>query len=970
MRRLEALLLMAGCAAAGCSKLRAAPDELDALMLRGDSAYADAEFAAARTLWRSALPEATKAGDTAREARLLTSIGLAAWRLGEYSEARSIGERALALKLTARLEPDLFKSYNALGLLANDEGRLDDALTLYQSAANAARATGDHISLAKSANNIALVQVARGQFVQARAGYLEAIRVGRLAGQALIEGRAQSNLAALDIQLGDPGSALQAVRRALLILRAIGDRAGEQNALGQLGTAYDMLGEPRRALAAFDSALQLSREQGLQQEEASNLELLAGVYRQAGDLQRALDLFEAANRLNLRLGLAVEQGANRRNSAEIHARMGRTDLARAAALAARSLHRSAGVPVEELRDLLLLAELASLGARETEAAAYLKAAEALSLRLDARIARVELALARATLADRAAHHREVLATLQAASSDLDRGGFGSEWQAAALRARAYARLNRLDSATLAGQHAVAAVERVRAGFGSSMLRGAYAAEKQQAYSDLVEIFLRQDRTAEALEVADAARSRALLEHLAAVGRDAGGADSTIRTLAEGERLLRLIDSVVSRLDALEAVSPAERDVTSGEQTRVLTSRLVESRSSYEALLVRVAERDASGMALLGGGRLDARQVQGALRPGEAMLEYLAAPTRLTTFVVTRDAVHSISTDVPREELARRVRLARDLLSDPLDAAQRSRQVLSGLFAVLIAPAERAGWLAGTERLLIVPHSVLAYLPFAALQDEHSGRYLMERYALLHLPSAAALSALRAAGNGRSARRSGGQAMAFAPFPASLPGSLHEVRTFRDALSSAKAREGPRATERRLRQALSAGGVVHLATHGVLNSRNPMFSRIELATGEGTPEDDGRLEVHELLALRTDASLVFLSGCETGVGAAWSTQFARGEDYATLAQAFLFSGVGNVVGTLWPIQDDGAAAFAERFYAALGSQPPAEALATAQRQMLKDGRFGSPYHWAAYQVFGSNDLDLPPHIAAGMSVSPN
>jgi CHAT domain-containing protein len=241
---------------------------------------------------------------------------------------------------------------------------------------------------------------------------------------------------------------------------------------------------------------------------------------------------------------------------------------------------------------------------------------------------------------------------------------------------------------------------------------------------------------------------------------------------------------------------------------------------------------------------------------------------------------------------------------------------------------------------------------------------------LHLPSAAGLNVLRGAHGDPPARSRKSQATAFAPFPTALPGSLREVGAFQAGLGRGTVRAGKRATEQRLRQALSEGGIVHLATHGVLNSRNPMFSRVDLIAGRGNPRDDGRLEVHELLALRTDASLVFLSGCETGVGAAWSTQFERGEDYATLAQAFLFSGVGNVVGTLWPIQDDGAAVFAGLFYAALGSQPPAEALATAQRQLLKDGRFGSPYHWAAYQVFGSNDLELPPHIAAGLSVSPN
>ena len=94
----------------------------------------------------------------------------------------------------------------------------------------------------------------------------------------------------------------------------------------------------------------------------------------------------------------------------------------------------------------------------------------------------------------------------------------------------------------------------------------------------------------------------------------------------------------------------------------------------------------------------------------------------------------------------------------------------------------------------------------------------------------------------------------------------------------------------------------------------MFSHVALASRDQTwGSDDGRLEVHELLNLSIDSRLVFLSGCETGLGVAGSTSFAPGEDYVTLAQAFLHSGADNVVATLWRVEDDGASTFTEAFY---------------------------------------------------------
>ncbi len=188
------------------------------------------------------------------------------------------------------------------------------------------------------------------------------------------------------------------------------------------------------------------------------------------------------------------------------------------------------------------------------------------------------------------------------------------------------------------------------------------------------------------------------------------------------------------------------------------------------------------------------------------------------------------------------------------------------------------------------------------------------------------------------------------------------------LGQAKLYVGKSATESQLRTALSNGALVHVASHGVMNARSPMFSRIEMAGDRTTPSDDGRLEVHEVLGLSIRSPLVFLSGCETGFGAGWSTAFARGEDYATLAQAFLYAGAGNVVATLWPVVDAGAAQFAEAFYGTLADVGPAEALARAQREMIADSRYGHPYYWAAYRLAGIGELFGRAQKVSALSVS--
>jgi CHAT domain-containing protein len=304
-------------------------------------------------------------------------------------------------------------------------------------------------------------------------------------------------------------------------------------------------------------------------------------------------------------------------------------------------------------------------------------------------------------------------------------------------------------------------------------------------------------------------------------------------------------------------------------------------------------------------------------------------------------------------------VTRELLAragDPLAAAT----ALEALDDILLGPARRAEALAGKRSLIVVPHGALTYLPFGALRNRETGRYLVEDYTLMHLPSAGALPVLRGGSPGPAP--TGATSVAFAPFPGALPGTETEAREMERGFGGARVVSGRSATEARVRATLGSAAIVHLATHGVLNARNPLFSRIELVPGSRDPGDDGRLEVHEVDRASIGAGLVFLSGCETALGAAGATSVAGGEDYATLARAFLHAGAGNVIATLWRIEDAGAAAFAKSFYRELargggGHGNLTEALALAQREMLRQARYRAPYYWAGYQLSGSGDLPL-------------
>jgi tetratricopeptide (TPR) repeat protein len=956
-RRLAVIVALTACTAAPDSR---GPPAL----AQPESLYFHGQIDSARALWRAELTRAGAQHDSARVAQVLTWLGLAAWKQGDLAEARRIGEQALALKLRRGFAADLAKSYNALGLVAWHQARLTDGDSLFGHAIVRAQATGDTKALAAATANLGLIRVEQGRFAAARDDLQVAGRLARDVGESRLEGNALTNLAMLDIRTGDAAAAIPELEQARAAYRSVGLTAQEQNALGQLGTAYDALGEPRLALAALDSALAQARAQGLRQEEASDLEALARQYRTAGDLHRALDFYARARAIDADQDLQTEFGADLREEAEIYAVLGDLDGSHRHAAEALARHRKLDAPLEVFADHLLLADLATRAHHDAAADAELGSARTLAARFDIRTARVDVALAEARVAGARGDPRRVLRVLAVAAPDLSRGGYDTEWEAAALRSRAAAQLGRLPDAVAAGREAVAAVEHIRGRFGSGQLRTSFLADRAAAYADLVDVLLRQGRGAEAFEVSDAARGRALLEHLAVTGRATPLVDAAVRPLQESEALRRQITALVSKIDE------AERDIASGADpaesasVRMLYDEVARARTQYEAALVTAAEHAGDVDPLLGGGVVDATQLRASLRGDEALVEYLVAADRVWSFVVTRDTIAWFETAITRKNLVSRVRLARDLVGHPAGPGATAPPVLGALFDVLVRPAVQSGALHGVHRLIVVPHDVLTYLPFAALRDEATGRFLVEDYALLLLPSAAVLPAVRQRPSFAGWSSSGS---VFAPLPDDLPATRGEATAVRAAFEQVAARLGRSATERRFRAALGAGGIVHVASHGRLDAANPLFSAITFAARSAAPDDDGRFEVHELLGLTVSSPLVFLSGCETGLGPAGSTSFARGEDYATLAQAFLFAGARNVVATLWRVEDDGAGAFAALFYRYLGADDPVMSLARAQRALLSHSRYTAPYYWAPYVVSGEGRMLVLPQTRRQVSV---
>jgi hypothetical protein len=672
---------------------------------------------------------------------------------------------------------------------------------------------------------------------------------------------------------------------------------------------------------------------------------MAELYQSNGQYKPSLDLLREARVLADSLGMMTKLAHIALAESHASAALGNLPVARLRATALVSRLRHEGARGDELEAELYAAELAQRAGDRAGADARLDTASAVAAALGTSLARVRVALGRARVLDARAAANDVPTVLGLLRGDSLLHTAEEQTERDALLARARLRLGAVDSAVAAGRRAVAGAERIRARLLTGELRAGYTSNRATVYADLVMALLRKGEVDEAFRVADAARGRSLIERLGAESRSlrSGGRPAA----AELRQLLARIELLTLRLRATDSARTRDRGPADDTLAGALARKLGDARREYEALLVRAAP-DEPAASILGTRTVGTADVRRSLRAGEALVEFLSTRERLLTFVVTRDGVRWSESPVSDDDLAERVRSVRSVIASRGPGGDAP---LRAMYDRLIAPIERSRMLAGVRTLVVVPHGALTYLPIAALvQASSGGRYLIEDYSIVMLASASALPLLRE----RAAARGSEQASVLAPLPAELPASREEASAVVHASPGAHAWVGDAATERVLRDALARGGVVHVASHGVYEKRSPMFSGIRLASTRQAvaPDDDGRLETHEVLAMSVHTPLVFLSGCETALGPAWGTSFERSDDYVTLAQAFLFAGAQNVVATLWRIDDRSAADLAGRFSRALAGSSPAEALATAQRELIRGGTYRHPYHWAAYVVSGS------------------
>lgn len=285
--------------------------------------------------------------------------------------------------------------------------------------------------------------------------------------------------------------------------------------------------------------------------------------------------------------------------------------------------------------------------------------------------------------------------------------------------------------------------------------------------------------------------------------------------------------------------------------------------------------------------------------------------------------------------------------------------LQTLYTDLISPIENALPTAG-QTLVIEPHNVLWLVPFAALKMPNN-QWMGDRWPLIYTPSHRTLKEIRQeppyaakgeakaviVGNPVMPNASTQKELAVHLGP--LPGAEQEAKAIYEVLSQKGATLllGSEATESRVKELSQTHNIVHLATHGIAYTTDPLASFVAFSP---TAEENGLLTAREVATNRSlPLDLVVLSACQTGLGK------ISGEGMLGLSRAFLIAGARTVVVSQWSVSDMATTALMVAFYQAYSQNgEKAIALQKAMASVRNNPDYQHPRYWAAFVLVGAEN----------------
>lgn len=334
--------------------------------------------------------------------------------------------------------------------------------------------------------------------------------------------------------------------------------------------------------------------------------------------------------------------------------------------------------------------------------------------------------------------------------------------------------------------------------------------------------------------------------------------------------------------------------------------------------------------------LNLPEVQKSLPAGVAVVQYFPTDEALFIFVVTHDQFRLREVKLKKSELDQNIVTYLARMQKPAANDVQLATLSSQLYQALVTPIETD--LAQVETVFLIPSGRLQLLPFSALTDAQ-GKLLIEKKRLLAVGKTTDLLKLKS-----TESKPITSVVAFANATKDLPAAEKEGERIAAMFPDAKSKlfVGDEASKSNLQSFGGKAEVLHLATHGVSNPTHPLENYLKFSKNQKLAQE----EIFELNLENT--SIVTLSACSTA-----TAEVADDKNFMpSLAEAFWIAGSRSVVASLWPVDDNSTEILMTKFYERLkAGDDKAQALQTAQLEVRKDPRYGHPYFWSGFQLFG-------------------
>jgi tetratricopeptide (TPR) repeat protein len=992
--------------AASLARARGDANDEGAAILKLSNVYASiGEVELSRTRLQEGLDLRRRAGDERGELDALS--GLAAQQTNTGGQAEGLAALNDLAPLAARVGDRRMSSYidNVRGVTLAQTGRPREALDAYGRALELRRLTGDRLGEGQTLSNMGTTWRDVGETRRGIAMMQEALAIRRAAGHRQGVANTLYNLGNAYLELSDYQQAIDCLTESLAIWRETKGLRGEAFTLQNLGLAASALGDETKAKAYFEQALPLWQKVGDRRGEGIVLNYLAGQAMRRDALDEASGFVDRALAATRTAHARREEGDALSSSGQLLRR--RKDYAAAVerlreAIAvheaiknrngAATAHAELGVTFEAMgRDEEALAEFRiALRLREEVG---IRRGQVTSLAAIARVQRKSGALAEAQ--DSAMRAVDLLEQLRAGvASTRARTTLGVSTQSVYELARdILIDRHQIDPAAGYDRAALAVQERARA---RSLLAALNDGHPPLPASDTAAQAL-VDRESE-LE-ADIESKTARLGRLSDSGQPA---ERLTEARAELSGLVVALDDVKAEI---RKRSPSYADLT---QPKTLSVEALQGLFDADTALIEIAlgeQRSVGWLVSATGFRtvtlppraeietaardlIAAATARNELPAGESAatrrLRIARADARLTSAAARLDtqifapfgagSADSINRTASAASLAgaRRIAIVADgalarvpFAMLPTFAAVRSPR--SGPQSAPSAGLQRGpssqacppgGCAAGREVVTLPSASVLAELRSRrAARPPRTVRAAVLADPVFRAddprvtPGAPARPGTGTAANAPATEQRDATIESLEALPR-LPYSREEAKTIESLAGHGAALVDLdfAASRDALKQpAFAAPGVLHIATHAIVDETQPELSGVVLSLVDARgARVRGFLSLVEVYDLPIAADLVVLSACRTAVGAD-----QPGEGLASLTRGFMYAGSPRVIASLWPVEDRATAAFMRAFYQALfarGLAAPA-ALRAAQIEMQRSSRWAAPYYWAAFTFQG-------------------